>query len=229
VTFEEAVKLPSWTVIRDGSGTVWEKYGYNWRRSGSSQFYDWTALVYPWQIIWTPVDKGSCARCGRKFYRTRKLGIPYCELTPECAKLYNEEWAKTDHAQGRAGRSWENSSTERKLYKTARARARKNGLPFSVTVDDIFVPEFCPILGIKLEHGAGKVQPASPTLDQIVPGRGYVPGNIQVICHQANTMKSNASLEELQRFAGYYLSQLPPAPFFSAIVSVHVEVVTFLT
>lgn len=48
------MKLPSWTVIRDGSGTVWEKNGYTYRRIGSAQHYDWTALVPPLDILWTP-------------------------------------------------------------------------------------------------------------------------------------------------------------------------------
>lgn len=40
--------------------------------------------------------------------------------------------------------------------------------------------------------------PESPTLDKIIPALGYVPGNVWVISHRANTIKSDASLEELK-------------------------------
>ena len=41
--------------------------------------------------------------------------------------------------------------------------------------------------------------PASPSLDQIVPGLGYVKGNVQVISHRANTLKSDGTLEEFKK------------------------------
>jgi len=43
----------------------------------------------------------------------------------------------------------------------------------------------------------------SPTLDRIDPNKGYVKGNIQVLSHLANMMKSNATAEELHLFADW--------------------------
>jgi UDP-N-acetylenolpyruvoylglucosamine reductase len=43
--------------------------------------------------------------------------------------------------------------------------------------------------------------PNAPSLDRIDSARGYVPGNVQVVSHKANTMKSNASTEELIAFS----------------------------
>jgi hypothetical protein len=39
------------------------------------------------------------------------------------------------------------------------------------------------------------------TVSSVVPKLGYVKGNIRVISYRANTMKSNASLEEIKRLA----------------------------
>jgi hypothetical protein len=39
------------------------------------------------------------------------------------------------------------------------------------------------------------------SIDRINPKLGYVEGNIQIISHKANRMKSNASVEELKLFA----------------------------
>jgi hypothetical protein len=89
----------------------------------------------------------------------------------------------------------------RQLFKSARRRAKDQGLPFTITEDDIVIPEYCPVLGYKLKMSTGGTAPNSPSLDKIVPARGYVPGNIQVISQRANLMKYDASIEDLRAFA----------------------------
>jgi hypothetical protein len=85
-----------------------------------------------------------------------------------------------------------------KMLAAAKARAKKQGVPFGITADDITVPEFCPILGLRLRAGEGKPTPASPSLDKIIPALGYTLGNIAVISHRANSLKNNASIHELR-------------------------------
>jgi hypothetical protein len=86
------------------------------------------------------------------------------------------------------------------MLQGARSRARKGGYACTITEDDVVIPEFCPLLGVKLERGAGvgNKGAASPSLDKIVPALGYVPGNVWVISHRANTLKGNATLQELK-------------------------------
>jgi hypothetical protein len=80
----------------------------------------------------------------------------------------------------------------------ARGRARREGLPFNLTLADISIPEVCPVLGLPLQHGS-KIQDSSPTLDRIIPNLGYTSGNVWVISNRANKLKSDASLEELDK------------------------------
>jgi len=86
------------------------------------------------------------------------------------------------------------------LVKEARKRAKKRGVPCTITVDDIVLPKKCPILKIKLVVGRGKKQHGSYSLDRIVPELGYVVGNIIVMSDLANTMKNAANKEMLLRF-----------------------------
>jgi len=88
---------------------------------------------------------------------------------------------------------------ETQLLSGARMRAKSKGLPFSITKQDIVIPKYCPMLGIKLERGVGVAHGASPTLDKIVPNKGYVKGNVWVISQRANIIKSNATAEEIIR------------------------------
>jgi hypothetical protein len=80
----------------------------------------------------------------------------------------------------------------------ARKNAAKAGVLFDLTENDITVPEYCPVLGVRLQRGVGKPCYASPSLDRIVPAKGYVRGNVRVISYRANALKRDATLEELR-------------------------------
>ena len=86
----------------------------------------------------------------------------------------------------------------RVLWYSARTRAKKLGMPCTLKMDEIKVPEFCPLLGIALSQGDGKMHANSPTLDRINPKLGYVPGNVWVISQRANLIKNDATLLELE-------------------------------
>lgn len=88
------------------------------------------------------------------------------------------------------------------LWRGARYRAKKKGLDFDITFNDIHIPSFCPVLGIPLfPSNTGKTGffPNSPSLDRINPKGGYTKDNVRVISCRANLLKSNASLEELEK------------------------------
>ena len=90
-------------------------------------------------------------------------------------------------------------SSESKLLSSAKMRAKNNSLDFDLELSDIVIPENCPVLGIKLEHGKrGFPEPNSPTIDRIDNNLGYTKNNIWVISFKANAMKSSASLIELK-------------------------------
>jgi hypothetical protein len=90
------------------------------------------------------------------------------------------------------------------LWVEAKRRAKSKDMEFSISFEDIIIPELCPLLGIPLRSGRGKgIGPTdnAPSLDRINQSRGYVKGNVWVISNRANRLKSDASLEELELLA----------------------------
>jgi hypothetical protein len=86
------------------------------------------------------------------------------------------------------------------MLKRSKERAQKKGLDFNLSRADIRIPEVCPILGIRIEFSSSRrATDHSPSLDRIDPNQGYVKGNVWVISHRANMLKSNASAAELER------------------------------
>lgn len=93
-------------------------------------------------------------------------------------------------------------SPKNQMVTSARNRAKKQGLDFNITKYDFEIPEVCPILGIDLfKSDRSGANPNSPSLDRLVPSKGYTKGNVWVISKLANYMKNSASFDELMMFA----------------------------
>lgn len=93
-----------------------------------------------------------------------------------------------------------------KMLRAARRRARDEGVPINIELEDIVIPELCPVLGMRLKTNRGALAANSMTLDRTIPSLGYVKGNIVVMSHRANALKSNASSAELYAVADYVKS-----------------------
>jgi hypothetical protein len=86
------------------------------------------------------------------------------------------------------------------MWCSASKRAKIKNIPFAILPTDIpEIPSLCPVLGIELKQSKDKYNlDASPSLDKIEPQKGYVLGNIRIISHKANKLKSNATVNELR-------------------------------
>lgn len=89
---------------------------------------------------------------------------------------------------------------EYSLFIGARYGARKRGLKFSIELDDIIIPEICPVLGIPIQKH-GNLSDNSPSIDRIQSSEGYVKNNVWVISNRANRIKSNSTTLELRMIA----------------------------
>lgn len=142
---------------------------------------------------------GQCRDCQRRkdaerYLRDRERLIAYQK---------NYQKANREKVQARK-KTYEKNYPEMRLLVSARSRAKKSGVPFSITKADVVIPARCPLLGIKLmvrTDGKYGGAPYSPSLDQIVPKKGYVPGNVWVISWRANRLKGETMPEDLVKFA----------------------------
>ncbi len=101
-------------------------------------------------------------------------------------------------------KQWHTDNPARQMWLNARARARRLGIEFKLTLEDITVPKVCPVLGIPLVVGGKKRErDNSPSLDRKDNAKGYTPDNIRVISWRANDVKGNATVIELEKVLEY--------------------------
>ncbi|MDA7477173.1 hypothetical protein N8992_05430 [Candidatus Pelagibacter ubique] len=54
----------------------------------------------------------------------------------------------------------------------------------------------------------GKSKNLSPSLDRIVPKKGYIPGNLVIVSDIVNRLKSDASLEDMEKILKFYTNKI---------------------
>ncbi len=138
------------------------------------------------------VEKHHCGKCKEyklpeEFYRNSRSITGFQSYCKICIRQYaaGEHWV-----EWRKKRYYRDPA--RTMWIEARGRARRAQLPFDIEPSDCEIPEFCPVLGIKLTtKGFGTKVETTPTLDKINPEKGYVKGNVKVISWKANRIKSD--------------------------------------
>lgn len=147
------------------------------------------------------VSTRQCIKCAT-FYRTKhykKNAERYNErrrvrnaTDPEFKRKKKEVWHR-----------WAKNNAETFMLSVTKTRAKKFNIKFNLTVEDIVIPKRCPILGIKLKRGLKNSCDNSPTVDRVVPNKGYVKGNVAVISDLANRMKGFATSAQHRRIADW--------------------------
>ena len=96
--------------------------------------------------------KKVCDRTSLLNGRTTSCG---CVLT-ERAIAFNKTKKKPEGQLKKDDRRY-------KMFHNAQHRAKRKGIPFSITIDDIIIPETCPLLGIPLVSTNDKRDPRNPS------------------------------------------------------------------
>jgi hypothetical protein len=126
-----------------------------------------------------------------KYYETNQR---YKEKNKEKVKQWAKDWHHKTKLLPEHHR--------KRLLKYAKARATKHSIEFSLTLEDINIPERCPILNVVFDNDR-----YSASLDRKDPTKGYTSDNVWVISHRANAMKWDSTKEERLAFANWVLSE----------------------
>jgi hypothetical protein len=90
------------------------------------------------------------------------------------------------------------------MLNNSKQRAKKAGIEHTITVNDIVIPDYCPVLNIKLDTGDRRRHGNAPSIDRIDNTKGYTKENIMVVSNRANMLKNDASLDELIMIGNFY-------------------------
>lgn len=152
----------------------------------------WTWYTQEERASW-PSEHKKCRSCQEvlpftNFHKHKQALYGYANVCKRCRKPASQA-------------EWQGKSFEKSMLATSRFRAKKKGIPHTIQLSDIVIPERCPILDVPIVLERG--HPYAPSLDQIVPRAGYTPDNIMVVSNRANHLKLNMTLEEGRKVVNF--------------------------
>jgi len=135
-----------------------------------------------------------CTKCGiekeytEEFFPTREHG----KLRADCKTCYNKHLKDNNYKYAKTHMVYD-----------AKVRAKKKGIDFNLTREEIHFPERCPVLGIKLEQG-NEIWYNSTAIDRIDNTKGYLINNCIVVSCLANTIKNSATPKQILKVGNFY-------------------------
>jgi hypothetical protein len=95
----------------------------------------------------------------------------------------------------------------KQIFDKRKRIAKYENIPFDITLEYMLslMVDTCPVLGIPLSwcKNSGKPTGDSPSIDKIIPEKGYVEGNVAWVSYRANSIKSDANLSEIEAVVKY--------------------------
>lgn len=166
-----------------------------------------------------------CKMCGVEMLVPKTSGKKHCAgCLLEHNRVKAREWYSGNIKECRVRASKKvteknKNNPKHRLWSRARAQAAARGLEFNLTVDDIEIPEVCPVLGVPFVYNTYYTM----SLDRVDNSKGYIKGNVQVLSFKANAMKNSATDEELVKFARWVLTKVVREPNVYEVGKAEVE------
>lgn len=95
---------------------------------------------------------------------------------------------------------------KRAKFKIKKSNTKRAGIEFTINYGELEWPEYCPVLGIKLDYfvKGGVPSDYSPSFDRLDSTKGYIRGNVLIMSHRANRIKNNATIDEVRKLLEWY-------------------------
>ena len=100
------------------------------------------------------------------------------------------------------------------MLSNSKIRAKSKGITHTITTSDLeeIWPKnnICPVLNTPFDIGykVGKSRNLAPSLDRIIPKKGYIKGNLLIVSDIVNRMKQDSTLEDMEKILKYYTKLL---------------------
>lgn len=149
--------------------------------------------------------RAKCSQCGSpmllsQMARTRGGNKSvYLDKCPPCQTAFNKEQ--------KSALPWWHKRISMMIC-NARIRAAALRLPCEITRADINIPDVCPIFKKPFDRKTSGYfsQSMAPSIDRIDSSKGYTKDNIVIISCRANSLKGDATVEELIAITGFYVA-----------------------
>ena len=145
-------------------------------------------------------ERRTCRKCVSKINYQRLRSNPAKRKSFE---TYQKQWEHDNNdARSKYDLKWRRNNFERLLLYSARARAKKYNVECSLTLGDIIIPDVCPVFKTPIKKDLVNSN-NSPSLDRMVPAKGYTKENTHVISCRANIIKNCGTRAEHEMIVSY--------------------------
>jgi hypothetical protein len=157
-----------------------------------------------------PAPKRACVRCGRKCAPCGDGLCKRCYKPPliTCRKCGEVRFHQADQLCKpcyRSGANGKDVQTLKAIVSTARGSARKRGIDFQITAEDITLPDNCNFCGERIDYDApNRMHHMAATVNRIDASLGYCPGNVEIIHRVCNLTLGRLCPALLEKFIEYY-------------------------
>ncbi len=138
----------------------------------------------------------ECLKCKElkdlsKFYKDKSAKDGHTRRCMACLtyernmrKSYNLEYSRYNRAENAVAinkkkrQAWANLDPRIRMLQQARNRAKLYNFDFNLDIEDIIIPDECPLLNVKFEAGIKGNYSNTYSLDRVNNSKGYVKGNV---------------------------------------------------
>lgn len=140
----------------------------------------------------------TCKTCSKERPETAFSAHAQCKLGIDTSRCKD-----CKKAERKSKEAWINKPLAKRILDRVKGRASRKGIPFSLELEDIVIPEVCPVFGVPFIYGDHEW---TYSLDRIKPELGYVKGNVIVISNKANMLKGAGTTEEIGKLHTFLLA-----------------------
>lgn len=138
------------------------------------------------------------------------------ETDPEKARKASHRWYVENPEKAREkNRRWKTDNPALHLFNQCRRRAKDRHQECTITADDIegmLAPMTCSATGLPLtwgHEGDSVRNPWAPSIDRVDGSKGYVPGNVRVVCVLYNLARNDFPDEAVMAMAKALAARAP--------------------